>query len=247
MLISLTGISFNFETQKILNNFNLEFGNESPTVILGPSGCGKTTLLKIIAGLIKPVSGQISFSEDGAPALQVKRSYMFQEPRLLPWMTVLENVMLPLKKVVTPAAAKRRAMHFLELVSLQTKAHILPANLSGGENQRASMARAFTFNTPILLLDEPFQSLDIPLRISLMDTLLTLLQEGKRTCLLVTHDPREAIYLGERILVINKAESNEGVKIVLDEKCTSVCKTAHSFVNKDNVGQEERLIAALSA
>jgi NitT/TauT family transport system ATP-binding protein len=127
---------------------------------------------------------------------------VFQEPRLLPWKTVLANVRLPAEPLLGKAAAEERARHFLRRVSLEEKAAAYPGELSGGQKQRVSFARAFTYPGAILLMDEPFQSLDIPLRIQLMDLTRSLLAASPRRTVIVTHDPREAVYLGRRIMVL---------------------------------------------
>jgi NitT/TauT family transport system ATP-binding protein len=173
---------------------------ENPLVILGPSGCGKTTLLKLMAGLLHPDRGAF----EGVPRTG-GCSFVFQEPRLLPWKTVLANVTLPAEPVLGKVEAEERARHFLRQVSLEDKSAAYPGELSGGQKQRVSFARAFTFPGAILLMDEPFQSLDIPLRIQLMDLTRSLLEESPRRTVIVTHDPREAVYLGKRIMVLGKA------------------------------------------
>jgi NitT/TauT family transport system ATP-binding protein len=204
--ISVKNLSFAYGEKPLFENLTLNIGGENPgffltenpLVFLGPSGCGKTTLLKLLAGLLRPDGGVLEGTEAAGC------SFVFQEPRLLPWKTVLANVMLPAEPVLGKAEAEERARHFLRQVSLEDQASSYPAELSGGQKQRASFARAFTFPGSILLLDEPFQSLDIPLRIQLMDLTRSLLEESPRLALVVTHDPREAVYLGQRIMVLGK-------------------------------------------
>jgi NitT/TauT family transport system ATP-binding protein len=203
--VSLKDLSFSYGSNTIFRGLNLELGNENPVVILGPSGCGKTTLLFLIAGILKPGAGELIIN---APQTAMKgagtpAALVFQEPRLLPWMSVLENTSLPIERLLGKKAARDRAQHFLELVELVDKAQSLPLELSGGQQQRASLARAFAFPSPLVLLDEPFQSLDIPLRIQMMDLVKDLLaRETERLVVAVTHDPREAVYLGRRIMVL---------------------------------------------
>jgi NitT/TauT family transport system ATP-binding protein len=208
--ISATDLSFAYNGKRIFENLNFYLdgnpgissnGNlgQNPLVILGPSGCGKTTLLKLLAGLLRPDAGAFAvFSGETAGGC----SFVFQEPRLLPWKTVLDNVRLPAEPLLGKARAGERARHFLRQVSLEEKAAAYPEELSGGQKQRVSFARAFTFPGSVLLMDEPFQSLDIPLRIQLMDLTRSLLEASPRLALVVTHDPREAVYLGRRIMVL---------------------------------------------
>jgi NitT/TauT family transport system ATP-binding protein len=211
--LSLHRLGFGFTGKPLFEGLSLSLGEENPTVILGPSGCGKTTLLRLMAGLLKPRSGKIRLGPDAVPPGAFPVSFVFQEPRLLPWYRVLENVMLPLNRPLGREAAEARARHFLGLVSLGDKLRAFPRELSGGQQQRVSMARAFAHPAPLILLDEPFQSLDIPLRLELMDLLLDLLRREQRRAVAVTHDPREALWLGERVLVLGRPP----VGVVLDQ------------------------------
>ncbi|MDR2029777.1 MAG: ABC transporter ATP-binding protein [Treponema sp.] len=195
--IEMEGLSFGFGERPIFQDLNLRLGDASPVAILGPSGCGKTTLLRLVAGLLRPQGGTLRIR---GPAEKV--SFVFQEPRLFPWLRVLENVSLPVKGMMGKKDAEDRARRLLALVSLEDRARAYPGELSGGQRQRVSIARAFAYPAPILCMDEPFQSLDIPLRLQLMDLILTLLKAEPRLVLTVTHDPREAVYMGRRILVL---------------------------------------------
>jgi len=212
--LALRGVDFSFSEEKpVFKNLSIEFGTESPVMILGPSGCGKTTLLNLIAGLRKPDAGEIASNCDPV-------SMAFQEPRLLPWKTVRENVSLPLIRAMNTKAATEKALRWLRLVSLEDKADALPAELSGGQKQRVNLARAFASPGALMLMDEPFQSLDIPLRIELMDLTRALLEASAQElnaaplALIVTHDPREAVYMGKRIIVLG--EKPQGV--IFDER-----------------------------
>jgi len=206
MKINIENLSFGYSEKLIFKMLNAVFDeSDGPLVILGPSGSGKTTLLKLLGGLLKPLSGEIKFLDEGETEKSTPLSaFMFQEPRLLPWLSVLENISIPLEKALGKEKAKARARDFLSLVSLEEKEKVFPLELSGGQAQRISMARAFAWNAPVLLMDEPFQSLDIPLRKSLMDLTLSLLEKEKRFLVMVTHDPREAVYLGGRVIVLGR-------------------------------------------
>jgi len=213
-LLELRNVDFSFNRENpVFADLSFRMGIESPVMILGSSGCGKTSLLSLIAGLLKPLSGEI-VSRFLAPGM------VFQEPRLLPWKTVAENVGLPLLRVNDKKAAREKALRYLEFVSLSDKADASPSELSGGQKQRANLARAFACPGDLLLMDEPFQSLDIPLRIELMDLTRTLLDVSARElnvgsfpALIVTHDPREAVYMGKRIIVLGSKPQG----IILDE------------------------------
>jgi NitT/TauT family transport system ATP-binding protein len=233
---TLKNIFFAFNGKPLFENFSLDLDEGNPTVILGPSGCGKTTLLRLIAGLLKPQAGAICGEEKSG-----KVSFIFQEPRLLPWYTALKNVMIPLEGPLGKNDAQDRARYFLELVSLGNKAGTYPDELSGGERQRVSMARAFAYPRSLILLDEPFQSLDIPLRLELMDILLALIHREKRRALAVTHDPREAVYLGERILVLTKPPGG----IVLDKKI-SLSREERAYGSPAHGNLEHALVKALA-
>jgi NitT/TauT family transport system ATP-binding protein len=254
MTISLKNLSFGYPGTALFKDLSLELGKENPLVLLGPSGCGKTTLLRLMAGLLTPRNGEIcirreasnepgksgEFNKPGGIPLENQVSFVFQEHRLLPWCTVLENVMLPIRKALGRERAEERARYFLDLVSLGERAASYPGELSGGQRQRVSIARAFAYPAPALFMDEPFQSLDIPLRIELLDVSLALLEKEQRLFIAVTHDPREAVYLGRRIIVLGKAPGG----IVFDEK---VNRTAgeRKYGGTENSVLEERILGAL--
>jgi NitT/TauT family transport system ATP-binding protein len=193
-----------------------------------------------MAGLLKPLSGEIRLGV--SPPEKPAVSFVFQEPRLLPWLSVLENVGLPLTEALGKGPAEDRARYFLGRVSLGDRASAYPDELSGGQRQRASVARAFAYPAPALFLDEPFQSLDIPLRLELMDMALALLAEEPRLVVAVTHDPREAVYLGRRIIVLGKAPGG----VVFDE-ALDLSPEDRAYASPAHSRLEERLLAALGA
>jgi NitT/TauT family transport system ATP-binding protein len=188
----------------IFDRFSLEIEAGTILSVVGPSGQGKTTLLHLASGLIEADSGEVvkEESEEGAV------SYLFQEPRLIPSSTVFSNVELALRS--TERCAKIRSQisaHYLGLVGLWEDRALYPAQLSGGMRQRVAIARSFAHQSRLMLLDEPFQSLDIKLRYSLMKAFLTLWNESPKTTIFVTHDPKEAIALGDAVCCLGDASA----------------------------------------
>jgi len=170
--------------------------------VVGPSGCGKSTLLRIIAGLIPQTTGDLFFKpQDNA---RPRTAMVFQNQGLFPWMTVLENASLGLEtQGLSKSRRKSLATAFLEKVGLSSFLNEYPHTLSGGMRQRVAISRAFLADPEILLMDEPFGMLDAQTRIVMQEELLTLWQERQHTVLYVTHDIEEAIFLGDRILVMS--------------------------------------------
>jgi ABC-type nitrate/sulfonate/bicarbonate transport system ATPase subunit len=166
--------------------------------LVGPSGAGKSTLLNIVAGLDRHVDGEVRINIEHADAEQAaapRIGFMFQEARLLPWLTAIENVSL-----VLPMEKQGQAREFLDKVGLAGFEHAYPGQLSGGMQRRVSLARAFAFEPQLLLMDEPFQSLDAPTADQLRDLLLEFWKHSGCTVLFVTHSLREALAMAERIL-----------------------------------------------
>ena len=233
-------LCFGFGRKALFDHVSLTLGEENPVVLLGPSGCGKTTLLRLMAGLLEPRSGRIVYEHKEPENPGKGISFVFQEPRLLPWLTVRENVVLPIKKYLPPKDAEARAEHFLELVSLKDKIPVYPDALSGGQRQRVSIARAFTYPGALMFMDEPFQSLDIPLRIELMEITLELLKAEPRLLIAVTHDPREAIFLGRRIIVLGKVPQG----IIFDEPVPGP-SMSRTYASPESTLLETRLLQVL--
>ncbi len=180
----------------VFDRFSLEVEVETILAVVGPSGQGKTTLLHLASGLIEADGGAVIKEEEEIGSV----SYLFQEPRLIPTATVFRNVELSLRSSESCATVRSQiARYYLEVVGLSDYLSLYPAQLSGGMRQRVAIARSFAHPSRLMLLDEPFQSLDIKLRYSLMDAFLTLWNESPKTTIFVTHDPREAIALGNAV------------------------------------------------
>ncbi|MBW8350871.1 ATP-binding cassette domain-containing protein [Bacillus sp. IITD106] len=195
--IQLQDISKNFGDKPVLENLNLNINAGEFIVIVGKSGSGKSTLLRLIAGLDEPSSGHITFN--GTPIKESDKSatMMYQDSRLLPWKTVLKNVGLGLK-----GDWKGKAEQTLEQVGLLPYKDQWPSTLSGGQQQRVALARALVHQPSLLLLDEPLSALDALTRLEMQNLIETLWLNQGFTALLVTHDVREAVRLGDRIILI---------------------------------------------
>ena len=169
--------------------------------VLGPSGSGKTTLLRILAGLLAPTSGSFMFGHGEQPSIGM----VFQQANLMPWRTVTENIKLPLEvKNVDDTTARKKAMEMIELVGLQGFEDSLPHDLSGGMAQRVAIARALIHDPDLLLLDEPFGSLDALTRERMWTELSHIWQARQKTVILVTHSINESLFLADRVLVLTQ-------------------------------------------
>lgn len=190
-----------FETptgpQTALDNLSFEVADRSFLSLVGPSGCGKTTLLNVISGIEPATSGTVEMKEDGKPA---KLAYVFQEPRLLPWRSIYDNLMYV--QEVQDEAAKERVHTALERVGLAHAAKKWPSQLSGGQQQRIGIARAFSVEPDVLLMDEPFSHLDAITARGLREHLQELWAHTRKTVIFVTHDVSEAAELSDRILML---------------------------------------------
>ena len=187
-----------------LNNISFETGEGEFLSVIGPSGCGKSTLLKIIAGLLPPTEGTVTYEGDntGTPL----NSMVFQEHGVFPWMNVVDNVAFGLEMRHVPRKERcAQSMEFLKKVGLAQYATRNPHELSVGMRQRIAIARAFVNNPAILLMDEPFGSLDAQTRLILQDELLNIWSEHRKTVIFVTHDIDEAILLGDRVMVMSSS------------------------------------------
>ncbi|GAB4397211.1 MAG: ABC transporter ATP-binding protein [Anaerolineales bacterium] len=169
--------------------------------VLGPSGSGKSTLLRALAGLIRPTAGEIHFqNEQAAPRV----GFVFQQATLMPWRSVLENILLPLELEHLPAAqARQKAQEMVTLVGLEGFEKALPRDLSGGMAQRVALARALVHDPDLLLLDEPFGSLDALTREKMWGELSRIWQARQKTVLMVTHSISEALFLADRVLLLS--------------------------------------------
>jgi len=199
------GVSFGARSGGVeaLGGVNLEIAAGSFTAVIGPNGCGKSTLLRLVAGLLPPASGRVRVDGADPRPGDGRVGLAFQQPRLVPWRSTLDNVALPLELAGVPAAERRvRASEALDRVGLTAAASLRPRELSGGMAQRAAIARALIGDPPVLLLDEPFSALDALTRETFNDELQRLWMERPRTVVFVTHSVSEAVALADRVVVM---------------------------------------------
>jgi NitT/TauT family transport system ATP-binding protein len=181
--------------------------------VLGPSGSGKTTLLRILAGLIQPTSGSFTFGHGEQPSIGM----VFQQSNLMPWRTVTENIKLPLEvKNVDDTTARAKTQEMVELVGLQGFEDSLPRDLSGGMAQRVAIARALIHDPDLLLLDEPFGSLDALTRERMWTELSHIWQARQKTVILVTHSINESLFLADRVLVLTQRPGTIKMDMAVD-------------------------------
>lgn len=204
-MLAIESLNKIFETPNeriiALHDVNLNIQNSEFITIIGPSGCGKSTLLKIVAGLDTDYAGKVLLNNQPIKGPSLEKGFIFQEPRLFPWMMVEENIAgdLSLKDPII----NNKVQELIQLVRLQGFEKAYPKELSGGMAQRVSIARALLRNPQVLLLDEPFGALDAFTRTHMQEVLLDIWKQNKTTMLFVTHDIDEAVFLGERVVIMN--------------------------------------------
>jgi NitT/TauT family transport system ATP-binding protein len=196
---------------RVLQDISFDVHPREFICVLGPSGSGKTTLLRIFAGLIQPTAGSFTFGHGEQPSTGM----VFQQANLMPWRTVIENVRLPLEvRNMDEATAQLKAQEMIELVGLQGFEDSLPRDLSGGMAQRVAIARALIHDPDLLLLDEPFGSLDAITRERMWNELSRIWQMRQKTVIMVTHSINESLFLADRVLVLTQRPG----KVKLDLK-----------------------------
>lgn len=185
-------------TVRALDGLNFEVAGQTFVSMVGPSGCGKSTFLNIVSGIETPSTGEVTIrADDGGPATL---GYVFQDARLLPWRTVMKNILYVHKD--KSDEIRQRIDRYLDMVGLKGFEHMYPAHLSGGMQQRVGIARAFSVEPDLLLMDEPFSHLDAITARSLREELQSIWEQTKKTVLFVTHDVLEAVQLSSRIIIV---------------------------------------------
>jgi sulfonate transport system ATP-binding protein len=211
--VTLRGVTRTFNSptgrRPVLAGVDLELTAGEIVALIGPSGSGKSTLLRLASGLDKPDSGKILIDGLATRGIDHRCAVAFQEPRLLPWRTLSQNVALGLPRGTPKEVGTRRVAELLALVGLEGSAWCRPRQVSGGMAQRVSLARALARNPGVLLLDEPFGALDALTRLKMQDLLLKIHAAEPTTILLVTHDVEEALYLADRVVLLGTPDRQE--------------------------------------
>ena len=239
-LVSFRHVRKSWQQVTALQNFSLDIAAGELVVLVGSSGCGKSTLLRMLIGLEPVTQGEIRINGEPVRGVGKERGIVFQEPRLFPWLTVIDNVMLGLADEKLSRGVKRqRARAMLERVQLQEFAHALPSRLSGGMAQRVAIARGLIASPQILMLDEPFGALDALTRHTLQQELLHIHRSAGTTTLLVTHDVEEAVALADRVVVLSPRPGRirEVVTLALphprqrdDESFSAACRQIRNLI-----------------
>ena len=239
-LVSFRHVHKSWQQVTALQNFSLDIAAGELVVLVGSSGCGKSTLLRMLIGLEPATQGEIRVNGEPVRGVGKERGIVFQEPRLFPWLTVIDNVMLGLADEKLSRGVKRqRALAMLERVQLQEFAHALPSRLSGGMAQRVAIARGLIARPQILMLDEPFGALDALTRHTLQQELLHIHRSAGTTTLLVTHDVEEAVALADRVVVLSPRPGRirEVVTLALphprqrdDESFSAACRQIRNLI-----------------
>ena len=216
-VVSLKAVGKTFSSGTVaLENLDLDIRGGEFISLLGPSGCGKSTALRIIAGLVEPTGGAVTWAS-GKTHRDQTIGFVFQEPTLMPWASVFDNVFLPLRLAGwARAGATARVMESLAQVGLADAAQVFPRELSGGMKMRVSIARALVTDPSVLLMDEPFAALDEITRFKLNDDLIALWRTLRKTVVFVTHSVFESVYLSQRVVVMTPRPGHVASTIVID-------------------------------
>ena len=201
--VTVRNVFKNYDKVEALNDMSLDFPRGQLTSLLGPSGCGKTTLLKIIAGLLEPTSGEVMVNGEHVTKPGPDRAFVFQDFALLPWASVLRNVAFGLElRGVEKSEREAIAEKYINDVGLTGFEHSYPHELSGGMRQRVGLARALSVDAQVLLMDEPFSAVDEQTRRKFQEDLLNLVKNENKTFIFVTHSIEEAVYVSDQIAIL---------------------------------------------
>ena len=224
--ISVSGVQMNYAATVAVKSISINIARNEFIAILGPSGCGKSTLLHALSGLMAPVAGTIEIGGQDVTRDTSKTppvGYVFQEPRLLPWRTVRQNIQIALTAAGVPQEEwDGRIKRFLEMLRIDQFAERWPLRLSGGQQQRVAIARALAIHPAVVLMDEPFSTLDEVTGRALRKELLAVWEQDQRTVIFVTHSIKEALYFADRIFILSK-----GPAVLLEEYKVDLPRPRH--------------------
>ncbi len=229
VILRIEKLSKHFKDLLVINEWNLEVERGESIAILGPSGCGKTTFLRILSELEKPSSGRIVSNYQ-------KLGFVFQESRLIPWKSVEGNLRFVSESV-------KKISEVIKKMKLDGFEDYFPINLSGGMKQRVNLARALVVKPDLLILDEPFFSLDLATKVDIMKDIFFLHQNEKFTMITVTHDVKEALYLADRVLILSNRPSHILKELKLDLNEKERCLSDHAFTALEGEVIKEVLLA----
>jgi NitT/TauT family transport system ATP-binding protein len=220
--IEVKNVTFEYQVEKgrvlAIKDINFSVRQSEFLCLLGPSGCGKTTILNILAGLLEPTSGEIRIGDATLNSATQNRGVVFQDfAQLFPWRTAKHNVEFGLEmRKIDKATREKTALEFLRLVGLEKFADVFPHQLSGGMQQRVAIARSLAYNPQVLLMDEPFAALDAMTRDDMQLLLTDVWQKTKKTIVYITHNVSEAVFLGDKVIVLNAHPGTVKAEVVLD-------------------------------
>lgn len=218
MKLEVSGLSFSYDNKKLFENLDFSIKEGEFVSLLGPSGCGKSTILKLLTGVIQAETGRITVDVQPVTGLSEHFAYMPQNDLLFPWKTILDNVCLYGQIHGSMEEMRREASKNFPAFGLEGYETKYPSSLSGGMRQRAAFLRTALCKADILLLDEPFGALDVITRGDMQDWLISMRARLNRTVLLVTHDMDEALYLSDRILILNQAPAHITCEIEIPDR-----------------------------
>lgn len=220
--IEVKNVTFEYQVEKgrvlAIKDINFSVRQSEFLCLLGPSGCGKTTILNILAGLLEPTSGEIRIGDAALNGATQNRGVVFQDfAQLFPWRTAIHNVEFGLEmRKIDKATREKTALEFLRLVGLEKFADVFPHQLSGGMQQRVAIARSLAYNPQVLLMDEPFAALDAMTRDDMQLLLTDVWRKTKKTIVYITHNVAEAVFLGDKVIVLNAHPGTVKAEVVLD-------------------------------